>query len=239
FKRAGGRFDYRSGIPDNLSPAIGEPIRNAFAKFRRYATWLRRLPPVPAFERIAADLGLAMHTLSSAGGNERAGCLAKIFESLRSAQSPFHSAADLAELLRDLLDNNSEFDGLPARPHDSAAVRVMNLHRAKGLEAPVVFLAGAAGQFDHPVGLHVDRSGDKVRGYAAIYGAPRDWGKAPLLARPNDWDQLAAEEGRFLDGEKHRLLYVAATRAGSELVIVQRDARNDYNPWEFFGQYLE
>jgi ATP-dependent helicase/nuclease subunit A len=55
----------------------------------------------------------------------------------------------------------------------------------------------------------------------------------------SNWDQLEAEESRFLDAEKARLLYVAATRAGAELVIVQRDARNDYNPWEFFGQYLQ
>jgi len=239
FKRAGGRFDYRSEIPDSLGPLIAAPMLDAFTRFKRYATWLRRLPPVPAFERIAADLGLAMRALTTVGGNERAGCLAKIFETLRSAQSQLHSAADLAEFLKDLIDNDSEFDGLPARPHDTAAVRLMNLHKAKGLEAPVVFLAGAAGQVDHPVRLHVDRSGDIVRGYAAIYGTPRDWGRAPLLARPRNWDLRVAEEDRFLAGEHRRLLYVAATRAGAELVIVQREAGNEHNPWKFFGQYLQ
>jgi ATP-dependent helicase/nuclease subunit A len=31
---------------------------------------------------------------------------------------------------------------------------------------------------------------------------------------------------------------VAATRAGTELVIVQRETGNNYNPWQFFGQHL-
>lgn len=173
------------------------------------------------------------------GGNEQAGSLAKIFEILRSSQAQVHSPADLVRLLRDLIDSDSEFDGMPARPHENSAVRLMNLHKVKGLQAPIVFLAGAAGQFDHPVALHIDRSGDRVLGYAAINGPRRGWGPAPVLARPHRWDQFAAEEGRFVDAEKERLRYVAATRAGSQLIVVQRAYGNEHNPWQPFEQYLQ
>ena len=45
------------------------------------------------------------------------------------------------------------------RPHGAPVVRLMNLHKVKGLEAPIVFLSDPTGQYDHPVDLHVDRSG--------------------------------------------------------------------------------
>lgn len=39
------------------------------------------------------------------------------------------------------------------------AVRIMNLHKAKGLEAPVVLLACPCGESDHDATEHVDRMG--------------------------------------------------------------------------------
>lgn len=240
FKHAGGRFDFRSknaaGEENDRAHGL---IQKTFDRLQRYARWLRQLPPVPAFERIAGDLGLIMRAAARVGGNEQAGSLAKIFEILRSNQSQLHSPADLARLLKDLIENDSEFDSVPARPHETSAVRLMNLHKVKGLQAPVVFLAAAAGQFDHPISLHIDRSGDRVRGYAAINGPRKGWGPAPVLARPHGWDQFAAEESLFVDAEKQRLRYVAATRAGTQLVVVQRAVRNDYNPWQSFEQYLQ
>ena len=67
--------------------------------------------------------------------------------------------------------------------------------------------------------VHIDRSGDRVRGYLAVYA--ESWGRQspPLLAQPKQWDLLAGEEKTFRDAENNRLLYVAATRAGAMLTI--------------------
>ena len=213
-------------------------LGNAFARLKRYREWLRRLPPVPAFERIAADLGLPMLAAASIGGNVQAGSLAKAFEMLRAAQADLHSTADLTGYLGKLIEENREFDGLPARPHSAPAVRLMNLHKVKGLEAPVVFLSDPTGEFDHGVDLHVDRSGDKVRGYLAVCRATSSYQKTPL-ANPAGWSDWQAAEAKFQKAEKQRLMYVAATRAGATLVIVQREKRNNSNPWKFFETYLQ
>jgi ATP-dependent helicase/nuclease subunit A len=117
----------------------------------------------------------------------------------------------------------------------------MNLHQCKGLEAPFVFLVDPSGETEHDVSVHIDRSGKRARGYLPIYGRRRSqWGRPPLLAHPPNWDQLAATEQRFLEAETNRLLYVAATRAGVQLVISQRDdpTKNEQNPWRLFGDYL-
>jgi ATP-dependent helicase/nuclease subunit A len=99
-------------------------------------------------------------------------------------------------------------------------------------------LANPTGQWNPPVSLHVDRTRSKVRGYMAVYGETSGY-QPPLLAQPAQWDSLSAEEQKFEDAEKTRLLYVAATRAGTELVVTRKASRNNTNYWGFFAPYLK
>lgn len=234
FKMAGGWFSFRSKLPEQLSPSDAAAFKDAFDRLNRYAGWLVRLPVISAIEKIAADLGLAVLAAVQADRVIRAGSFCKAIELLRSAQIGAWTVADVVDYLGQLVQSEESHDGLPARPHDGPVVRVMNLHKVKGLEAPVVFLADPAGEWDHGVGLHIDRQGTMIRGYMAIYGQARGRGKPPLLASPAGWDGMAAKEQAFQDAEKQRLLYVAATRAGAQLVISQRGTGNEWNPWSFF-----
>ena len=238
FRKAGGRFDYRTEIPSELNAAQAAAFGEAFSRLQRYRLWLRRVPPIAAIERIAADLGLPMRAAAAVGGNVRAGSLAKAFEMLRAVQAELHSTADLAEHLNLLIEENREFDGLPARPHDAPVVRLMNLHKVKGLESPVVFLSDPTGEFDHGVDLYINRMGDRVQGYMRVYG-PKSGHHKPILACPGDADLLFGAEERFKVAENNRLMYVAATRAGAALVVVQRQKDNFRNPWAFFSPFLQ
>jgi ATP-dependent helicase/nuclease subunit A len=238
FKRAGGRFSFHATIPPGLEQSVTKEFQDAFDRLKKYALWLARIPPVAAIEKIVADLGLVVLAGMAPGGTTPPGCVAKGIELLRKQQAGLWTAADLADYLGQIVDQEEKHDGLPARPHEGAAVRIMNLHKVKGLEAPVVFLVDPAGESEHDVDLHIDRSGSCVRGYLAIYGESSGWQSPPLLAQPKKWDVLAEEEKRFRDAENHRLLYVAATRAGAMLTITQRAKGNNWNPWRFFEQHL-
>jgi ATP-dependent helicase/nuclease subunit A len=124
-------------------------------------------------------------------------------------------------------------DGAPVTAPTDAAVRVMNLHKVKGLQAPVVFLADPCGANDRAPLLHVDRSTTPVRGYLALTGPTNAFGApGPVLAHPPGWAELAAREEKFAAAEKNRLLYVAATRAQDEIFISFRAKRRNENPWE-------
>jgi len=107
------------------------------------------------------------------------------------------------------------------------AVRVMTVHGAKGLEAPVVILADATGDPARlgrtPITLDLPIPGV---------------GKAPLL-RPNKAELappfealIAAEDAADLE-EHWRLLYVALTRAGERLVVAGVEPRGNMseNSW--------
>jgi ATP-dependent helicase/nuclease subunit A len=59
-----------------------------------------------------------------------------------------------------------------------------------------------------------------------------------VLACPADWRIHAAKEQRFVDAERDRLLYVAATRAREELLVARYDDEAE-SPWSPFHPYLE
>ncbi len=237
YKRAGGRFSYRSDPPEELEDEISRLYTEAFTRLRRYNTWLKRMPTVPAIERIAADLGLPVRALAQAGGDVQAGSIAKVFQMIRAASTERHSVSDLAQYLAELIERNAEFDGIPVQAHTKPVVRLMNLHRAKGLEAPIVFLANPTGKGRHGVRLHIDRSGDKIRGYMGIYEDTGGY-NASLLACPTHWEDHQEEEERFEEAEAKRLLYVAATRAGAQLVITRKLKRSYDSYWEYFTEYI-
>lgn len=238
FSRQGGQFTFRSPMPEGFEGKDAEAVDDALTRLARYAHWLARLSPVAAIEKIVADLGLSVLACSAEGGDVQAGSVAKAIELLRSAAADKWTAADLVDYLGGLTEQAETYDGIPARPREGSVVRVMNLHKAKGLDAPVVFLADPGGEWEFPPTLYVDRSGDQVLGYMAAYGEARGFGRPPLLACPPGWDDLAEKEGAFAAAEKLRLLYVAATRAGTSLIISQREKGNSSNPWGPFAEAL-
>jgi ATP-dependent helicase/nuclease subunit A len=122
------------------------------------------------------------------------------------------------------------------RPGRGDAVRVMNLHQAKGLEAPVVILAAPVRLKEHEPVLHVSRSTDGAEGGIAVY----DSGDR-LLAHPPGWSLMQAEEANFLAAEMDRLRYVAATRASRQLLIGQLTKDGvlaDESAWAPFAEAL-
>ncbi len=95
-------------------------------------------------------------------------------------------------------------------------VRIMTVHAAKGLEAPVVFLvdSGAAPFSDQhlPRLMPFDASGDHWRGKGYL------WRAGSEVA--NGFSQQVAARARELaDDEYRRLLYVGMTRAEDRLVV--------------------
>ncbi len=96
------------------------------------------------------------------------------------------------------------------READDDAVRIMTVHGSKGLEFPVVVLAGLNAERDnrHPI-VAWGADGPEVRFGNANQGY---WETA-------GYDVVRQADKRFDEAEQRRLLYVAATRAQDHLVV--------------------
>ncbi len=188
----------------------GAPVRGAVEQIER---WSREAGLLPPFELFAAilwrDGGLARFTARL--GQEAAEPLEALLE-----QAMRHERGALPSLIGLIEHLEIEAPEI-SRDLDKAqgAVRVMTVHGAKGLEAPVVFIADAN---DVPHGQHATTLDITIE----QQGEPPF--KLPLwLMGRNDRNAAAASLVRAArddqKAEYHRLLYVAMTRAADRLYV--------------------
>jgi ATP-dependent helicase/nuclease subunit A len=186
-----------------------------------HAWWTRsrEWPLEDVVERILDDTGLLAFAAASDLGESRAGALTRLVAAVREASASAGGIAGLVEAVQDSLAHGE--GGAQLRPERRNAVRVMNLHKAKGLEADIVVLAAPADRAEHEPKQHVARSGDAGARSGMLIENGDD-----LIAQPQGWATLAAREAHFQDAERERLLYVAATRAKRELVVARLERRD-------------
>ena len=186
--------------------------------------------------RVASELGLLPYAAAGDLGTLRAGALLYALDSVRAAAlSGDTSLPGALEALQAALAlREAEAPLEPGRPD---AVRLMNLHQAKGLEGTVVILADPTDRSLRRPGLHMARTEEgQARGYLRVAGAA-GVRSSQDLARPIGWAGLEAREQRFKDAEDVRLLYVAVTRAREELVIA-RWPKKKRSAWEPLHTWL-
>jgi ATP-dependent helicase/nuclease subunit A len=244
FKQAGGRFEVHAVLPE----AAGEPESAALDE--RFGPVLPVMRRLQALHKLtwALPLGAALDAMleetgwlalaSTGPGGAPAGHLLQAIDRVREVVERGGGLAGAAEALQED-DESSEADALPLEPGRRDVVRLMNLHKAKGLEAPVVILADATHDFRFPVTLRVVRTGASAAGVLCLSHKRSQGFGDVLVGKPRDWAAHEAEEARYLGAERLRLLYVAATRA-EDLLVVCRSAKQKANKaWKEFEAYLE
>jgi ATP-dependent helicase/nuclease subunit A len=233
YKQAGGWFSVFAG----RDPAAAGVVQDALASLNQFYRWTRVLPAAAALDRILEATGYLAMAATTPGGVE-AGDVVHAVDRVRQVVEDGGSLADAAEALEDDREATSEVESLPLEPGRSDVVRVMNLHKAKGLEAPVVFLADPCGGWKMEPDLHIERQGLAAKGwFQVIKASDKSWG-GTLLGEHRDWPAHAAAETPYLQAEDDRLLYVAATRA-RELLAISRWTGNLSTPaWGVLNGFL-
>jgi ATP-dependent helicase/nuclease subunit A len=226
FHRTGGRFHLFALPPPGSDPRI----LRALEVLRESFDLSRRLPPAAALARIARNLGVIAHGGAGELGGTRAGNLLKAVSIARMLSSEGESFAAIVRHLRQL-GTASDTEEMSVRPGAVRTVRLMTLHRAKGLEAPIVFLAEPGGEWDAPIDFCIARETEPPEAWLRVLRPDR--GERPTteeVARPVGWSEREDAERRFQDAENDRLLYVAATRA-ADLLVVSSGPNDKRSPW--------
>ncbi len=237
FKQAGGWFSVFCEAGQS-SGAAGKaaPVASALASLRQYHRWTRVLPSPAAVERMLEHTGYLALATTTPGGVE-AGDLVHAVDRVRQVMESGASLAEAAQALETDADDAGDIESLPLEPGQSAVVRLMNLHKAKGLEAKVVFLADPCGDRWRHVSKRVERHADGARGWFSIEKDGEGWGNR-VIAQPAEWEEKVEEEYLYLDAEEVRLRYVAATRARELLVVGRWGKAGEKGPWRSFEPSL-
>ncbi|MFO1262293.1 MAG: UvrD-helicase domain-containing protein [Rhodoferax sp.] len=191
--------------------SLPEPLAAMGAQLTRWAALLASLPPHDALSTIFDEGDVLARFGAAAPAVQRARVLANLRALLHAALAVdggrYTTAYRLVRALR--------AGGLPAPVRaQSAAVRLLTVHGAKGLEAPLVLLldTDSEGKNAESMGVLVDWPGQDAHPRRLVFLA-RESNPPACVA-----DALAAEQqerGR----EELNALYVALTRARQTLVI--------------------
>lgn len=230
FHRAGGQFNFERPIPETLYPDDAEAFSWTFKTLERLRGYLIDLPASAALQRITVETGLLPIAAAGGLGKSRVGYLLQAQELLGAAERAGRvSPSQLVEYLEILREQGVE-EEITVTPEMDDAVRLMNLHKAKGLEAPVVFLAHPGKTVNHDPSIHINRQAGLPVGYYVVEKKGSFY-NSQVLGCPLQWEEQLKTEIEYTIAEEIRLLYVAATRARNLLVISCYEGKPENSPW--------
>lgn len=234
WKKKGGSFSIYSTIPEGTPNEIKDKFTQVFSNLQLYQRWIRTHLPTVAIEKIIEHVGFYLLLLNNVHSKRAYKSLLQILDALRKLESK--GEASYKQIINKLVEMINEKTVVANLEEDSDAVRVMNVHKAKGLEAAIVFLAHPAKlvNSENYLSKHIKREDDRSQGYFTF--SIKAGQVKRELAYPLEWEEYKRDELRYLTEEEVRILYVASTRAEKALIISSSAKSDKKNPW---GHLLE
>ena len=210
-------LEYSRTGPDEL---LRDRISEILVTLDNWRTDARRSSLADLIWKIYRQTNYLSFVTALASGSQRRANLLKLhdraiqFETF-ATNSRSTSLTRFVEFIEKLLDQDQ--DWAPATPENESenAVRIMSVHMSKGLEFPIVFLAGLQKLFNIK-----DRTGDCLIDSHNALGLrviePQSKSKLNSIAH----QVIAEKKHETMLAEEMRILYVAITRARERLILI-------------------
>jgi len=203
-------------LTSKFLPDMDERIREGLLFIKNSMRMLRSAPPASVISAMSAAWALLADLAAKERGRMRVAILASLLSTIRQLSAQGLSLSDIVSLL----ERREQLLATASLDQGETAVRLSTLHKAKGLEAPVVIVF-TPGAFSDTKEAHciIDRSTAQPRGAVRL---TKRSGKnsETTLAAPADWYDMLEHEQSFRLAEEDRLRYVAATRACNALLLL-------------------
>lgn len=195
---------------------VGKKLQEFFRKLEGWRTVARRRGTKELLWNLFEDTGYYDYAGAMPGGKQRQANL-RLLETwaARYENSSFTGLFHFLRFVERMQENGWEMGTAAVTAENDDAVRVVSIHRSKGLEFPLVFVAGLGRMFNFA----------DLRGKVLVHRklgiglefVDRDLAMTyPTLAKMAVKNRIRRE----MLAEEMRLLYVAMTRAREKLVLV-------------------
>ncbi|MDR4945879.1 helicase-exonuclease AddAB subunit AddA [Neobacillus cucumis] len=163
------------------------------------------------------------------GGKQRQANLRALYDRARQyEQTSFRGLFRFLRFIERMVERGDDLGAARALGEQEDVVRIMTIHSSKGLEFPIVFMAGMARNFNM-TDIRKPYMLDKEHGFASKYVDAKKRISYPSLP------QIAFKQKKKMEmlAEEMRVLYVAMTRAKEKLYMTAtlKDAAKQMDKW--------
>lgn len=200
---------------DDLGP-LQRQMQQFLAKIDEWRTLSRRAPLSKLVWSLLAETRYFDYAGALPGGRQRQANLRALYERARQFNHfARHGLSRFLRFIERLRDSEGDLGTAPALGEADDVVRIMSVHKSKGLEFPIVFVLDAGRGFMRRGG-HPDLAFQRDLGLGAgLVDGGRRIAQPSLLQQAVTWRRQREELA-----EEMRVLYVALTRARDRLIII-------------------
>lgn len=216
---------------------LGVKSRQFLSQLQAWRTYARRHALTDLLWLLYRETGYYTFVGALPGGKQRQANLTALQDRARQyEQTALRGLFKFLRFLDKLEDRNGDLGVARALGEKEDVVRIMSIHKSKGLEFPIVFVAGLGKKFNL-LDLRDDVLVDRELGLGPVWADPKQRIKYPTLARIAVKDKLK----RDTLAEESRILYVAMTRAKEALILLgtMRNLERKLARWKTVMQHQE
>ena len=217
-KNKAGDLPFHEAVPAYASREETAAARRLKACLDMMEHFRKKVPYTPIHEllhMILKETGYGDYTAAMPGGEQRKANLKMLAEKAKAFESTSYKGLfHFIRYIEQLQKYDVDYGEASLEDEQSDTVRIMTIHKSKGLEFPIVFVSGMGKQFNmmdarssvvlHArLGVGLDAVDTKLRT------------KSPSLLKR----VIQKEEALDSLGEELRVLYVALTRAKEKLIV--------------------
>ena len=208
-------------LPDHLVP-----LDDTLSLLRKICERAQSLSPAAVFQDLMDSLEIFRYVKED---DMEVICYA--LELLRSKErdGSVVTLDDGYQYIFDLVNGETDEERCLRLLTDEDCVHIANLHKVKGLEAPIVIIA-YAGTYHPGPETFIEHEDAGSTGYLFKVTTKTANGNSMTLMETSDFKEYAKEAKQAFKDEEDRLVYVAATRARSVLILGQNMDLTAKNP---------
>ena len=213
--------------------SLGRRVRNWLRGLRQYRSLARRDSMEHLLLRFYQDTGFLTLAAAMPGGRQReANLQALIFRARQFEESNLEGLYQFIRYLDALNKSGTDLSAAAVIGENEDVVRIMSIHKSKGLEFPIVFLATCGRRFNQREACQDVLLHPRL-GLASVVLEPKRRVKYPGAYHLAVSGELQKESL----AEEQRLLYVALTRARERLILVAalQKAEEKLTVWQEAG----